>query len=188
MRWLRQRPGVNLSAQALADRTRELGHELKRSVIANLESGRRTSVSVADLVVLAVALDVPPAMLVYPVGEESTVEALPGIETDTVAALGWFTGASGRPFFARGDDSEGDRTIYPIFKLYSRYGEYRRRVRQYSVWLRENPSDDSVRDLLAESRRELQSLRETIRDHGLAIPDDVDDESPAGGTDGEVVA
>ena len=177
IRELRLRPGVNLSAQALADRTREYGHELKRSVIANLESGRRTNVSVADLLVLATALDVPPVMLVYPIGTESSVEALPGYEMDTVAAMDWFTGASGRAAYAKGGGSdqdaefEAERAAYGTFELYARYGMYRRRVLRYSNWLRGNPSDDSARAMLDEARRELAALRAEMQNADLPVPE-----------------
>jgi transcriptional regulator with XRE-family HTH domain len=176
IRELRQRPGVNLSAQALADRTREYGHELKRSVIANLESGRRANVSVADLLVLATALDVPPAMLVYPIGAEASVEALPGYEMDTVAAMDWFTGASGRAAYAKGggpeqdEEWEAERASYRIFELYARYGMYRRRVLRYSNWLQGNPSDDSARTMVGEARRELEALRVELQNAELPVP------------------
>ena len=50
-----QRP--KMSAQQLADRTAELGAPIPRSVLANLESGRRETVSVAEILVLAAALE-----------------------------------------------------------------------------------------------------------------------------------
>ena len=59
----RARPELRLSAQALSDRTAQLGHEVKRSVIANLESGRRGTVTLADVFVLAQALMVPPIQI-----------------------------------------------------------------------------------------------------------------------------
>lgn len=49
-----------LSARELADLT---GGVLTRAVIANLEAGRKTDVTVTELVALAKALDVHPASL-----------------------------------------------------------------------------------------------------------------------------
>ncbi|MFD0393285.1 helix-turn-helix domain-containing protein [Streptomyces nogalater] len=52
----RQRLGV--SAQQLSERCAELGMPIQRSVLANMESGRRSTVTVAEVLILAAALDV----------------------------------------------------------------------------------------------------------------------------------
>ncbi|RAJ61707.1 helix-turn-helix protein [Streptomyces sp. Amel2xB2] len=88
----RYRRNRSMSAQALSDRTTELGMTIPRAVISNLENGRRTSVSVAELLVLAAALDVPPAALVFPVGYAESTEALPGAMTPPFEAVRWFAG------------------------------------------------------------------------------------------------
>jgi transcriptional regulator with XRE-family HTH domain len=62
-------------------------------VIANLENGRRETLSVAELLILAAALDVPPVLLISAVGLESTVNILPGIEETTWRTRGWILGA-----------------------------------------------------------------------------------------------
>ncbi|HEY6796651.1 MAG TPA: helix-turn-helix transcriptional regulator [Kineosporiaceae bacterium] len=67
-----------LSAQKLADRTAELGFPVPRNTIANLENNRRTTITVAELFVLAFALDVPVVMLLLPVGRATQVEIVPG--------------------------------------------------------------------------------------------------------------
>lgn len=81
-----------MSAQQLADRCTELGMPIARSVLANFESGRRPTLSVAELLVIAQALRVPPAALVFPVGYQQRVEALPGRKIDTFQATQWFGG------------------------------------------------------------------------------------------------
>ncbi|MCZ9344665.1 helix-turn-helix transcriptional regulator, partial [Streptomyces sp. TRM76130] len=58
-----------LTAQGLADATRAAGYAIDRSVIAKIEKGLRQSISVAELVVIARALGVPPVLLLYPLGE-----------------------------------------------------------------------------------------------------------------------
>ena len=85
-----QRP--RMSAQQLADRTEELGMPIPRSVLANLESGRRETVSVAEVLVLAAALNVAPVELICPVGFDKETEMLPGRAMDQLAARRWFTG------------------------------------------------------------------------------------------------
>lgn len=64
------------SGQWLSDRTAELGHRVSRTTISELENGKRMTVSVDALIVLAAALDVAVADLLYP-GIEP-VELLPG--------------------------------------------------------------------------------------------------------------
>lgn len=86
-----------LSAQDLADRTAALGHEVKRSVIANLESGRRGTVTLADVLVLAAALGVPPAALAFPHDATAELELLPGHTVEPIVALDWFTGQRALP-------------------------------------------------------------------------------------------
>lgn len=68
-----------LSAQKLADRCDALGLPgLTRTVITKLENGRKESVSTAELMVLARALEVPPVMLMFPFGEHRMFEISPG--------------------------------------------------------------------------------------------------------------
>ncbi len=88
----RTRVARRMSAQQLAEATAALGYEIPRSVIANLESGRRDAVSIAELVVFAQALKVPPLLLVFPVGHAQTIEVLPNVTADVWAAAKWFTG------------------------------------------------------------------------------------------------
>ncbi|MFJ2964259.1 helix-turn-helix domain-containing protein [Streptomyces collinus] len=88
--------GRRMTAQALANRTAELGHPLDRSVIAKLEKGFRQTVTVADLLVLARALDVPPVTLLFPVAE-AEVEVLPGDVKGMWPALQWFAAEAPYP-------------------------------------------------------------------------------------------
>jgi transcriptional regulator with XRE-family HTH domain len=98
----RHRVERGMSAQQLSDACAELGLPIARAVLANLESGRRGTVSVPELFVLAKALGVPPLMLLFPVGRSEFMEVLPGREMDTWAAAKWFTGEG--PFLSREDD------------------------------------------------------------------------------------
>jgi hypothetical protein len=81
-----------MSTQKLADCTAELGMPIPRSVLANLESGRRDTVSVAEVLILAAALNVAPIELICPVGFDKQTEMLPGREMDPLRAMHWFTG------------------------------------------------------------------------------------------------
>lgn len=80
------------SAQWLADRTRELGYEVSRSVISDLENGRRRYVTTAELITLAAALNTSPVVLVYPGPYQNKVEILPGRHAGEFNAAEWFSG------------------------------------------------------------------------------------------------
>jgi len=73
------------SVQWLEDRTVELGSRVSRSTISELETGRRKTITLADVLILAAALDVSLADLVYP--GNGDVEILPGKRVPRSQAL-----------------------------------------------------------------------------------------------------
>lgn len=75
------------SAAWLSDRTAELGYRISPTVIAKLDSGHRGSVlSVAELWVLAAALEIPPALLLFSTFPDGSVEVLPGVSVSVLKA------------------------------------------------------------------------------------------------------
>jgi transcriptional regulator with XRE-family HTH domain len=86
-----------LTLQELSDRCARLGYRIARSVISKLEKGHRQSITVDEVCVLAQALEVPPVLLLFPLGLGEAVEALPGREVDPWAAIEWFAGNSEDP-------------------------------------------------------------------------------------------
>jgi transcriptional regulator with XRE-family HTH domain len=93
----RHRTEQKLSAQQLSDACTALGADIPRNTITDLEIGRRAHLSVAELLVLAAALNIPPLELVCPVGYETRTEILPGDVSDTFAAALWLAGEAPRP-------------------------------------------------------------------------------------------
>lgn len=86
----RRRTQLGLSAQALSDRTAELGHTVSRTTISDLELGRRGErLLVPDLIVLAAALGTSPGALLYPDVPHGPVEAIPGVTGTSVTAARW---------------------------------------------------------------------------------------------------
>ena len=80
------------SGQWLADRTKELGHPISKTAIWEIESGKRKSISVPELLIFARALEVPPVVLLFPGMPDRQIEALPGWTAASIAATQWFSG------------------------------------------------------------------------------------------------
>jgi transcriptional regulator with XRE-family HTH domain len=90
---LRNSKRPKMSAQQLADECSRLGSAISRSTIAKLESGSRAFVTLDEVLVMAVALDVPPALLIAAVGTRQDAEVLPGQNLSPWDAARWFAGA-----------------------------------------------------------------------------------------------
>jgi transcriptional regulator with XRE-family HTH domain len=92
------RDRAGLSAEDLSKLCAEAGlPSISRTVITKLENGRREAISVSEVQILAIALRVSVADLVFPVGEAETVEALPGQEWRTWSAVLALAGIAQRP-------------------------------------------------------------------------------------------
>lgn len=103
-----------MSAQQLSDACKNLGLPFSRSALANFESGRRPTISVAEVMVLGKALGVPPIELIFPVGQQDEVEVLPGQNLPPWVALQWFAGEDsfGRRFHDDGKIYSEDQEEY----------------------------------------------------------------------------
>jgi transcriptional regulator with XRE-family HTH domain len=89
-----RRKAMGLTAQQLAERTKELGYHVTRVAISKIEGNLRAGkFDVAELLVLAAALDIPPALLLYPGFPIGAVELLPDDRQATnYDALKWLAG------------------------------------------------------------------------------------------------
>jgi transcriptional regulator with XRE-family HTH domain len=86
------------TVQWLSDRTADYGLRISRSRISDLERGDRGGLlGVAELLVLAAALDVPPILLLFPGVPGEPVEMLPGRVVESWDAARWFTGEEPSP-------------------------------------------------------------------------------------------
>lgn len=91
----------------LGERMAGLRSGWSRSTVVKLENNKRESLSVGDLLCLAIALDVPPVVLVADPRTPGAVPVAEGLEVDQWEALLWMIGAgtidianSGRTFTA----------------------------------------------------------------------------------------
>lgn len=92
------------SAQWLADRTAAIGMGISRPTISELETGKRKTVTVQELLVLAHALNTSPAALVYPGPYDQKTEALPGRMVTEHGAAQWFSALAYWPIEPITDD------------------------------------------------------------------------------------
>lgn len=93
------------SDQWISDQSAMLGHPISRTAVSEYRRGKRKSIPVTDLIVLARALEVPPVSLLFPGLPNRLVPAMPPGKTSSDAyssdsevpafdALRWFTGES----------------------------------------------------------------------------------------------
>ena len=175
---------ANRSAQWLADETERLGHPISRAAIANYESGRKKGLDVAELLVIAAALQIPPLTLLFPQLPDGPIEVLPGIETTSWDAAAWLSGEANSP--------DPDNDPWPSSKEYDLLRAVRERrdqllaTAQYlqlvqrftrtakdekkpiAVW---EPEMRAFAEQLQTLRRELTRIDEVIRENGGVIDD-----------------
>jgi transcriptional regulator with XRE-family HTH domain len=137
------------SGQWLSDRTADLGQRVSRSTISEIETGRRKSITVSDLILLAAALDTTPVALVYPGPYRNPVEVWPGFEMPELWAAQWFSGLlrtiSDVPY------SDGAIARVPNPQAYSDTQARLRRAR--SVWELTEKKSAMMRDLELQRQR-----------------------------------
>jgi transcriptional regulator with XRE-family HTH domain len=89
----KRRKVLGLTAQQLAQRTTEVGYPVSRVAISKIEANVRAGkFDVAEWLVLSEALQIPPALLLYPDYPDLPVEGLPGVEGPSVNAVWWISG------------------------------------------------------------------------------------------------
>ena len=157
--------GDRRSAKWLSDRTAELGYRISPTVIAKLDSGHRGNVlSVAEFLVLAVALDIPPALLLFPGFPDGRVELLPGYDAWPPAAVQWLCGEEPLPVQIHADDTISEvnppNTGTELIRAYTR-------LNYAESWLRKAQFDQqfgakATPESLAESENELVQRQEAV--------------------------
>ncbi|NEA73215.1 helix-turn-helix transcriptional regulator [Streptomyces sp. SID13588] len=191
----RRRKELRMSAQELADRCEEIGHPIPRNVIANMESGRRASLPLVDVMVLAAALRTYPICLIYPVGYVERVQRQPLEDSrPTWDAMHWFTGEVE-------DDLDTESGMLRNFRAHANHQRAALAAlkgERYERWKAETANNPAAREdaliarddyarRAAHAKRGLLSARAFIDEDGGTPPDlplelsDVDppDDSPS---------
>ena len=179
-----------MSVQQLSDAIARFGVTIERPVLSNLLTGRRNTVSVAEWLLLAAALQVPPLLLLFPVGRVDVMEPLPGVELSPLAALSWAeTGGLAVP--AVHPNGSSGFVMQPVVEpsdedaLLIRH--YRWHQELIGAWEGSNGEEEAVRRFkhgeeqvaeLAQVERErrvtlesLRNLRAILRSRGLTPPE-----------------
>lgn len=90
---LARRKQLGMTAVELARKTKEFGYPIHRTTITKIETNQRAGkLDLAEIMVLAAALNLPPIMLIFPDGPFRRVEVLPGLEDESIRGALWFTG------------------------------------------------------------------------------------------------
>lgn len=111
VRETRKRQG--LTAQQLADLMRDCGVAWNRSIVANLENGRRQDVTVVELLALGRVLHVAPIHLLVPPTNDGTFHVTPNEAQPPSMARSWIRGAEA----LNGTDMRIFRTEVPLDEL-----------------------------------------------------------------------
>jgi transcriptional regulator with XRE-family HTH domain len=176
----RYRTERGMSAQALADRCEQLGFAIPRPVLSNLENGRRESVSLAEVLVLAAALDVPPIELALPLGVQEEIEILPGLVAPTWDAARWVEGSSAPAVEAEGSarprlsfHERGAPTVADHYRAYDATVKAWRQLLQHMAEAEAAGDAAAARTYGAAAQnsvREIAAIRHRIYARGLLVP------------------
>jgi transcriptional regulator with XRE-family HTH domain len=157
------------SAQDVADRTAELGYPISRTQIANYESGRKKNLDIAELLILAAALDVPPLVLLYPDLPAGKVEIIPNEPGNSFDAYLWATGIA-PPFLNPGTPSKGSQLITAVRRRHELMAELARILVEKSK-ARDDTSRESLESQQAEVSGEIGRLNALIGEVGGVLND-----------------
>jgi transcriptional regulator with XRE-family HTH domain len=163
----RVRTDKSMSAKQVSDRTIELGAPVSRTVIADLENGRRRYVSTSELLVLAQALNVHPIDLLFPDAGADEAEWLPGyrdVEIEVMPGLTTTKNGALQLFSGLLDEESLDRRL--------------RKAEQFSEKIRE-----AMQHLEGVSSS-LSQLDPTLRELSPELPPLPQLETDNGGSDG----
>lgn len=185
--WRRRR---KLTTQKLSDITEDLGQRIPPTVLTNLENQRRDYISVGELLLVAAALNVPPVLLIAPIGQTEHIEPLPELSASPWRTRGWLMGTRAlnhdQFHLQQWNDATVAIKLYDAHRLLVRsYQEAARRLKELDddrmdifpdrPWpdesiARRTAFRSAVLGQLAAYLGHLREHRKTISDMGLVLP------------------
>jgi transcriptional regulator with XRE-family HTH domain len=153
-----------LTLAQVAERMSDLGRPMTLNGVSKIERGNR-GVDLDDVVALARALDVPPLVLVLPIGSEPAVELLPGYEVRPWTAARWFTGEQPLPPEAPGkawtDLQAWEHSPAALFRTHDELVRRWFRIERSIEWRGKTTAADleQQEDVLIDIQRHRQEMR-----------------------------
>jgi transcriptional regulator with XRE-family HTH domain len=130
------------SQQRLAEEVTQLGVKLTAAMVTSIEAGhRRDAASVHEVFAIAYVLDMPPLLLMLPLGRVDEVEIVPGVAIDPDLARKWLAGEMTR---------RGEYVVHDILGYFRDHAEL-------------------VTTVLGNRQRGEQVLAENFTEHLLAL-------------------
>jgi transcriptional regulator with XRE-family HTH domain len=162
-----------LTAGGLAERCAQIGApEITRSVIANIETGRRgpdgrrrREISVDEVLVFAYALQVPPLALVAPRDGSEQLQVTPDVVVGALDASAWLTGED-LPADFYGTGGPPPRQVPLAFPVLRRIAAALDRAEMVKKVNTEYPAEGAV--ALANIAAEIADLNDLLASLGFA--------------------
>jgi transcriptional regulator with XRE-family HTH domain len=168
------RKARRLSTQKLSELCTGVGYAVPRNTIVNLETGRKESLSVQELVAIALALDTPPVMLLYSLDRD--VEIAPGEPRNPFHAVEWFSGRWSAA--AASELTDSDRLVAPHLQILRDYVERADQARQSAAIIDAVAGDPQAAGIRTEAQERLDwlmgqmsKLRGVLREEGIQPPE-----------------
>ncbi|MGW6526614.1 helix-turn-helix domain-containing protein [Streptomyces venezuelae] len=175
------RKAACLTVAESAEACAALGLTIPKTTITNLETGRRSSIDLAEFLVLAEVYKIPPISLLFPLGTDATVDVLPGREVPTWDVVSWFTGETS---LSKPAPDGSARDFLDTYRAHSdavatalastRTAKERRRKASIALdpGRRESLLEmaASYEQLAFDDCRELREFRDRMHERGLALP------------------
>lgn len=164
------------TAAKLSERTRELGYPMHRIAISKIETGSRSGkLDVAEVITLALALELPPVELLFAELPDGKVEVWPGVESSSIEALQWFSGDAPTSEMNPGPNPNiGTTERVRRSRELAGLRRAHRRARQELMLSQLVPDEatrsvDEVRDLVESGREHIEKLSEEFRKDGWPV-------------------
>jgi transcriptional regulator with XRE-family HTH domain len=150
-----RRKALKMTAVQLSDRTREIGYPITRGTIAKIESNSRAGkLDVTELLALSIALDTPPALLLFPDYPDGEVEVAPGRQADSQLAIDWLAGNA--PLGT--ESNEGTKLIDVVLRSKTIHHDLLHMERMSQ----ESEASEGWQQVIADKRRQLDAVQHEI--------------------------
>ncbi|MEV0105566.1 helix-turn-helix domain-containing protein [Nocardia sp. NPDC050799] len=174
---LREQETPKLSAARLAERTEKCGYTMTKAQVSDLELGRKKTITVPELITLALALGVPPVQLLYPELPDGPVSIWPDTVCPSVEALQWFSGdISAREVVDNYVTAGSTNVRVRESREYVRLTNLRKRAARERMISQLIPGDaewtaDHALSVLREAQERIDELKKQFTERGWPVDD-----------------